>query len=82
MLSDGHLDGRNLICGVRNWGYRVDTGISAYANDEKLPKFNAWIEGGDVLVDTDEIKQWKQENPTTPTSSRTRSSNYPTTRTI
>ncbi len=62
MLSDG-LNGHNLICGVHNWGYRVDTGISAYVNDEKLPKFNAWIEGGDVLVDTDEIKQWKQENP-------------------
>jgi len=61
MLSDGH----DLICGVHNWGYRVDTGISAYANDEKLPKFNAWIEGGDVLVDTDEIKQWKQEEPPT-----------------
>jgi len=30
LLADGHIDGRNLICGVHNWDYRVDTGISEY----------------------------------------------------
>jgi methylamine---glutamate N-methyltransferase subunit C len=63
MLADGHVDGRNLICGVHNWDYRVDTGISEYANDEKLPKFNAWIEDGNVLVDADEIHDWELQNP-------------------
>ena len=63
LLSDGHIDGRNLICGVHNWDYRVDTGISEYANDEKLPKFNSWVEDGEVLIDTDEIKNWEQQNP-------------------
>ncbi len=63
MLADGHVDRRNLICGVHNWDYRVDTGISEYANDEKLPKFTSWIEDGNVLVDSDEIKVWEQQNP-------------------
>jgi methylamine---glutamate N-methyltransferase subunit C len=63
MLADGHIDGKNLICGVHNWDYRVDTGISEYANDEKLPKFNAWIENGEVLVDANEIHEWEQQNP-------------------
>jgi len=63
MLADGHIDGKNLICGVHNWDYRVDTGISEYANDEQLPKFNAWIEDGNVVVDSDEIHEWEQKNP-------------------
>jgi glutamate synthase domain-containing protein 2 len=63
MLADGHIDGQNLICGVHNWDYRVDTGISEYANDEQLPKFTAWIEDNEVLVDADEIKAWEQQNP-------------------
>lgn len=63
LLADGHIDGRNLICGVHNWDYRVDTGISEYANDEKLPKFNAWVEDGEVFVDSDEIHDWEQQNP-------------------
>ena len=63
MLADGHIDGKNLICGVHNWDYRVDTGISEYANDEQLPKFNAWIEDGNVVVDADEVHEWEQKNP-------------------
>ena len=51
LLADGHVDGDNLMCGLHNWDYRVDTGISEYANEEQLPKFNAWIEDGNVLVD-------------------------------
>jgi glutamate synthase domain-containing protein 2 len=63
LLSDGYVDGANLICGVHNWDYRVDTGISEYNNEERLPKFSAWVEEGNVLVDADEIKTWEQANP-------------------
>ena len=45
LMSDGHVSGNNLICGVHDWDYRLDTGVSEYANEEKLPKFTAWIEG-------------------------------------
>ncbi len=63
LMSDGFVRGRNLICGVHDWDYRLDTGVSEYANDEKLPKFTSWIEGGEVLVDEDEIAAWGQANP-------------------
>ncbi len=63
LLADGHIDGQNLICGVHNWDYRLNTGISEYANDEKLPKFSSWVEDGQVLVDTDEIADWERQNP-------------------
>ena len=58
LMSDGFVRGRDLICGVHNWDYRMDTGVSAYANDEKLPKFKAWVEDDAVLVDEDEINAW------------------------
>ncbi|MEL7117057.1 MAG: Rieske 2Fe-2S domain-containing protein, partial [Pseudomonadota bacterium] len=63
LMSDGHVRGRDLICGVHNWDYRLDTGVSAYANDEKLPKFTSWIEDDEVRVDEDEIGAWGQANP-------------------
>ena len=64
LMSDGHVDGNdNLICGVHNWDYRLDTGVSEYANEEALQKFTSWIEGDDVLVDEDEIIAWAHKNP-------------------
>ncbi|MDU8943755.1 glutamate synthase-related protein [Ovoidimarina sediminis] len=63
LMADGYVRGQNLICPVHNWDYRLDTGVSEYANDEALPRFTAWVEGGDVLVDEDEIGAWAKENP-------------------
>ena len=63
LMSDGFVRGKNLICGLHDWDYRLDTGVSAYANDEKLPKFQSWVEGDEVLVDEDEINGWAQQNP-------------------
>lgn len=63
LLSDGHVDGHNLICGVHNWDYRVDTGVSEYNNEEALNKFNAKIIDGNVVVDKAEIREWTIKNP-------------------
>lgn len=63
LMSDGFVRGKNLICGLHDWDYRLDSGVSAYANDEKLPKFQSWQDGDDVLVDEDEISAWAQKNP-------------------
>jgi len=63
LMADGHVDGDNLICGVHGWDYRLDTGISEYNNSETLPKFNAWIEAGQVWVDEDEITAWAKRHP-------------------
>ena len=63
LMSDGHVEGDNLICGVHGWDYRLDSGISEYKNSETLPKFNAWVEDGQVLVDEDEIAAWSSKHP-------------------
>ncbi len=63
LMSDGHVSGDNLICGLHGWDYRLDTGISEYNNAETLPRFSAWIEDGAVLVDEDEIAAWAASHP-------------------
>lgn len=64
LMSDGFVDEKdNLICGVHFWDYRVDTGVSEYANTEKLNKFNAVVDEGKVWVDAEEIKLWARQNP-------------------
>ncbi|MEJ6394438.1 glutamate synthase-related protein [Gymnodinialimonas sp. 2305UL16-5] len=63
LMSDGFVRGDDLICGVHDWDYRLDTGVSAYANEEKLPKFSAWVENDQVYVDEDEINDWAKNNP-------------------
>jgi nitrite reductase/ring-hydroxylating ferredoxin subunit len=63
LMADGFVSGNNLMCGVHYWDYRLDSGVSEYANSEALPKFASWVEGGEVLVDADEINAWALENP-------------------
>lgn len=63
LMSDGYVTGDNLICGLHNWDYRLDTGISEYNNAERLHKFTHWIEEGCVWVDADEIATWEKSNP-------------------
>ena len=63
LMSDGHVDGDNLICGLHGWDYRLDTGVSEYNNSETLHRFKAWIEDGDVFVDEDEIAEWVEAHP-------------------
>jgi nitrite reductase/ring-hydroxylating ferredoxin subunit len=63
LMADGHVAGDNLICGVYGWDYRIDTGVSEYNNSETLPKFNAWLEDGQVFVDADEIAAWSRKYP-------------------
>jgi glutamate synthase domain-containing protein 2/nitrite reductase/ring-hydroxylating ferredoxin subunit len=63
MMADGSVSGKNLICGVHGWDFRVDTGISEYNSSERLHKFSHFVENGEVLVDADEIAAWHTENP-------------------
>ena len=65
LLSDGYVRGQDLICGVHNWDYRVDTGVSAYNNAEALPKFEAWVDTDSdmVMVDAHQLREWAREHP-------------------
>ena len=63
LMSDGYVDGENIICGLHGWDYRYDTGVSEYNNSEILTKFTAGVDGGKVWVDEDEIIAWEQAHP-------------------
>jgi glutamate synthase domain-containing protein 2 len=65
LMSDGHIDGENLICGVHDWDYKYDTGVSEYNNAEKLHKFTAWIDvdADSVFVNEDEVRTWENDHP-------------------
>lgn len=63
LLADGFVRGDNLICGVHNWDYRVESGVSEYNNAEALPKFAAWVEGDDVYVDETEVAAYALTHP-------------------
>ncbi|MTI17144.1 glutamate synthase [Rhodobacteraceae bacterium RKSG542] len=63
LLSDGYVRGKNLMCGLHNWDYRLESGVSSYNNAEALQKFSHWVDGNDVLVDEDEIADWAAKHP-------------------
>jgi len=63
LLADGCVRGDNLVCGLHNWDYRLDTGVSEYNNAEALQTFTAWIEDDAVFVDADEVLAWEEEHP-------------------
>jgi len=63
LMSDGFVQGDNLICGVHFWDYRLDTGVSEYKHSETLPKFACWVEKGEILVDQNEIEEWAKKHP-------------------
>ena len=63
LMSDGHVEGHNLICGVHGWDYRYDTGVSEYNNEEALHKFHSEVSNGIIKVDEDEVNAFLEENP-------------------
>lgn len=65
LLADGHVAGNNLICGVHDWDYRLDTGVSEYNNAEALHKFNSVVDAAkdSVFVDEAEVAAFALEHP-------------------
>ena len=63
LMSDGHVDGDNLMCGVHGWVYRLDTGVSEYSNEEVLHRFTAWVDEDDVCVDLKEVQEFERAHP-------------------
>jgi glutamate synthase domain-containing protein 2 len=62
-MSDGHIDGHNLICGVHGWDYRLDTGVSEYNNSEVLQKFKSVVKDDFVWVDEEEVNDFLKAHP-------------------
>ncbi len=63
LLSDGYIDGNNLICGLHFWDYRYDSGISEYNPAETLHKFKSVVENNSVYIDEDEVKEFEVKLP-------------------
>lgn len=63
LLADGSVEGDNVICGLHGWDYRLDSGVSEFNNDERLEKFQSWVEDDTVYIDADEIAGWEKQNP-------------------
>src|SRR5690349_7023412 len=65
LLSDGYIEGQDLIFGVHFGDYRFDAGVSAYTDLEVLAKFGAWVDkdADTVSVDRREIAEWAHAHP-------------------
>ncbi len=63
LLADGTVMGEDLLCGVHGWDYRIESGVSAYNNNEVLEKFTSIVEGDDLLVDGGEIRSFASRHP-------------------
>ncbi|MEQ8452846.1 MAG: glutamate synthase-related protein [Sandaracinaceae bacterium] len=65
LMADGRIEGDNLICGLHGWDYRVDTGVSAYANDEILHKFDARIDPSEdaVFIEEADVRAFQRVHP-------------------
>jgi nitrite reductase/ring-hydroxylating ferredoxin subunit len=63
LLTDGTVDGDNLLCGLHGWDYRIDTGVSAYNNAEALTKFSSVLVDDEVLVDRNEVVGYLMRHP-------------------
>ncbi len=65
LLADGRIEGHNLICGLHDWDYRLDTGVSEYHNEEALQRFDAWVDPVDdaVYVGENEVAGWVDNHP-------------------
>lgn len=63
LMADGYVDGDNIICGVHDWDYRIDTGVSEYNNKEVLHKFYAEIKDGNVWIDEEEVNEYLNKHP-------------------
>jgi glutamate synthase domain-containing protein 2/nitrite reductase/ring-hydroxylating ferredoxin subunit len=63
LLANGRIEGDNLVCGVHNWDYRYDTGVSEYHNDQRLERFDGWVEDDALWVDADQITDFARTHP-------------------
>ena len=65
LLADAAIIDENIVCGLHNWDYRFDTGVSEYEPNQILHKFDSWIdlEQDAVFVDEAEVAAWHGDNP-------------------
>ncbi len=65
LMADGTVVGDNLVCGLHHWDYRLDTGVSAYNNQERLHRFETVIDADEdaVFIDAAELDAFTKDHP-------------------
>lgn len=63
LMSDGKVMGNNIVCGLHNWDYRLDSGVSEYDNNEKLHKFSHIVKDNTVYIVRAEIIAFEEIHP-------------------
>ncbi len=63
LMADGYIEGDNLFCGVHGWDYRFDTGVSSYANEEVLHKFETTVDADSVYVREADVLAFQKAHP-------------------
>lgn len=62
LMSDGHIDGNDLVCTVHGWRYAADTGVSPVNPSVALTKFPAWVSDDSVYVDESTVTAFADAN--------------------
>jgi len=63
LMADGKVVDDNIVCGLHNWDYRLDTGVSEYNDKEVLHKFDAWVSNGDLYIDKNDVIAFEELHP-------------------
>lgn len=63
LMADGRVEGDNIICGVHDWDFRLDTGVSEYDHNEALHKFEEVIKEGKVYIESNEVIAFEELHP-------------------
>jgi methylamine---glutamate N-methyltransferase subunit C len=63
LMSDAHIQGDKIVCGLHGSNYNYKTGINPRYITKNLQKFKAWIENDQVYIDLEEIEAWEKRNP-------------------
>ncbi|MGE2737650.1 glutamate synthase-related protein [Mycolicibacterium vaccae] len=65
LLSDGHVEGGLVVCGVHGWRYEIDSGVSPINPAVALATFPAWVSDGSVYIDESAVAAFARSNPQT-----------------
>ena len=63
LMSDAHIQGDKIVCGLHGSHYNYKTGINPRYITHNLQKFKSWIENDTVHVDLEEIAAWEEKHP-------------------
>ena len=63
LMSDAHIQGDKIVCGLHGSHYNYKTGINPRYITHNLQKFKAWVENDHVYVDLEEIAAWEVKHP-------------------